>query len=237
MQINQFYIMKIIFDNEEDILPIVSGVKPKFNFDKIYNKNIKFDELEKKFMEIIIYNLPPDFDLYNGGNLKNLLKKAKIFSSFKIDFLTLVVGPEFHNIVLKSSDKKDIKVGRITYTIICKQLANIKVTINKVKIQINELLHNNIALRLKYGEKNNKEEEQNKNYSYEIIPNLLQKENITEYIYNSKGGEKNPLVINIKSSMIDFTSNDSYLNVYSIRLIKKNSNDNKGFIFENNPEL
>ena len=91
MQINQFYIMKIIFDNEEDILPIVSGVKPKFNFDKIYNKNIKFDELEKKFMEIIIYNLPPDFDLYNGGNLKNLLKKAKIFSSFKIDFLTLVL--------------------------------------------------------------------------------------------------------------------------------------------------
>ena len=49
MQINQFYIMKIIFDTEEDILPIVSGVKPKFNFDKIYNKNIKFDELEKKF--------------------------------------------------------------------------------------------------------------------------------------------------------------------------------------------
>ena len=119
--------------------------------------------------------------------------------------------------MLKSSDKKDIKVGRITYTIICKQLANIKVTINKVKIQINELLHNNIALRLKYGEKNTKEEEQNKNYSYELIPNLNQKEKITEYVYNSKENEKNPLVIKIKSSMIDFTSNDSYLNIYSIR--------------------
>ena len=237
MQINQFYIMKIIFDTEEDILPIVSGVKPKFNFDKIYNKNIKFDELEKKFMEIIIYNLPSNFDLYSGGNLQNLIKKAKVFSSIKIDFLTLAVGPEYHNIVLKSQEKKDVKVGRITYTIICKQLANIKVTINKVKIQINELLHNNIALRLKYGEKNTKEEEQNKNYSYELIPNLNQKEKITEYVYNSKENEKNPLVIKIKSSMIDFTSNDSYLNIYSIRLIKKNSNDNEGFIFENNPEL
>ena len=237
MQINQFYIMKIIFDTEEDILPIVSGVKPKFNFDKIYNKNIKFDELEKKFMEIIIYNLPSNFDLYSGGNLQNLIKKAKVFSSIKIDFLTLAVGPEYHNIVLKSQEKKDVKVGRITYTIICKQLANIKVTINKVKIQINELLHNNIALRLKYGEKNTKEEEQNKNYSYELIPNLNQKEKITEYVYNSKENEKNPLVIKIKSSMIDFTSNDSYLNIYSIRLIKKNSDDNEGFIFENNPEL
>ena len=237
MQINQFYIMKIIFDKEEDILPIVSGIKPKFNFDKLYYKNIKFEELENKYMEIIIYNLPSDFDLYNSGSLQNIIKKAKIFSAFKIDFLTLVVGPEFHNIILKSPDKKNENLGRIMYTIICKQLSDIKVTINKVKIQINELLHNNVALRLKYEEKNNKEEEQNKYYSYELIPNLNQKEKITEYIYNTKENEKNPLVINTKSSMIDFTSNDSYLNIYSIRLIKKNSNDNKGFIFENNPEL
>ena len=99
MQINQFYIMKIIFDKEEDILPIVSGIKPKFNFDKIYYKNIKFEELENKYMEIIIYNLPSDFDLYNSGSLQNIIKKAKIFSAFKIDFLTLVVGPEFHNLL------------------------------------------------------------------------------------------------------------------------------------------
>ena len=237
MQINQFYIMKIIFDNEEDILPIVSGIKTKFNFDKTYYKNIKFKDLENKYMEIIIYNLPPDFDLYNSGSLQNIIKKAKIFSAFKIDFLTLVVGPEFHNIILKSLDKNEANLGRIMYTIICKQLANIKVSINKVKIQINELLHNNVALRLKYEEKNTKEEELNKLYSYELSPNLNQKEKITEYIYYSKEGEKNPLIINTKCSMIDFTSNDSYLNIYSIRLIKRNSNDNKGFIFENNPEL
>ena len=237
MQINQFYIMKILFDNEENILPVVSGMKPKFNFDQIYYRNIKFNDLEKKYMEIIIYNLPANFDLYNSGSLQNLVKKAKIFSSFKIDFLTLVVGPEFHNIILKSLDKKNENVGRIMYTIICKQLADIKVTLNKVKIQINELLQNNIALGLKYEEKNTKEDVQNKLYSYELIPNLNQKEKITEYIYYSKEGEKNPLIINTKSSMIDFTSNDSYLNIYSIRLINKNSNDNKGFIFENNPEL
>ena len=236
MQKNQFYIMKIIFDKQEDILPIASGVKPKFNFDKLYYTNIKFDDLENKFMEIVIYNLPSDFDLYNGGSLENLIKKANIFAAIKIDFLTLVVGPEFHNIILRTPNKNHESVGRITYTIICKQLADIKVKIDKVKIQINELLQNNIALRLKYEEKN-KEEETNKTYSYELAPNLNQKEKITEYNYNSKPNEKNPLIINTKSSMIDFTSNNSYLNIYSIRLIQKNSNDNKGFIFENNPEL
>ena len=70
MQINQFYIMKILFDNEENILPVVSGMKPKFNFDQIYYRNIKFNDLEKKYMEIIIYNLPANFDLYNSGSLQ-----------------------------------------------------------------------------------------------------------------------------------------------------------------------
>ena len=236
MQKSQFYIMKIIFDEQEDILPIVTGEKPNFNFDKIYIKNVKFSELENKYMEIIIYNLPSNFDLYSGGTLQNIIKKATLFSSFKIDFLTLVVGPEYHNIMLKSPYQKFSHVGRIMYTIICRHLSEIKVKIDKVKIQINELLQNNVALSLKYTEKNRKAE-QEKRYSYELIPNLNQKEKITEYNYVQKEKEINPLVINTKTSMIDFISNDSYLNIYSIRLIQKNANYNKGFIFENNPEL
>ena len=78
-------------------------------------------------------------------------------------------------------------------------------------------------------------------YTQEIIPNLNQKEKKTEYVYNPADNTNNPLVINTKSSMIDFTSSDSYLNVYSIKLINKNSENNDdyntGFIFEHNPEL
>ena len=80
MQINQIYLMKIIFDREESILPVVSGEKPKFNFDKIYNKNMKFSDLEKEYMEIIIYCLPPNYDLFKGESLQELIKKAKVFS-------------------------------------------------------------------------------------------------------------------------------------------------------------
>ena len=197
MQKNQYYVMKIIFDDQEDILPIVTGEKPKFNFDKIYIKNLKFSELENKYMEIIIYCLPSNFDLYSGGTLQNLVKKATLFSSFKIDLLTLVVGPEFHNIILKSPYQKFKHVGRIMYTIICKHLSEISVRVNRVKIQINELLQNNVALSLNYSEKN-KKGLQEKKYSYELIPNLNQKEKITEYNYIPKDNESNPLVINTK---------------------------------------
>ena len=238
LQETQYYLMKILFDDCQYLSTLQTGKNPKFNFDKIIIKEMRFDEMEKKYLEIILYCLPPSFDFFKeGGSIENMIKKSKIFSSFKIDLLTLAVGPEYHNIIL-TSPKNSEKLGRIMYMITCKQISNINVKINSVKIQMNELLQNNIALSLKYNEKN--KQKSNSLYTQEISPNLNQKEKITEYNYFTNENQRNPLVINIKSSMIDFTSNDSYLNVYSIRLIKntEDSNDyNKGYIFEHNPEL
>ena len=239
LQEQKFYIMKIIFDGNEYASTLQSGTNPKFNFDQLIIKEMRFNDMEKKYLEIIIFYLPSTFDIYNAGTIENILKKAKLYSSFKVDLLTLAVGPEFHNIIL-TSNKKGERLGRIMYTIACKQIANINVKINSVKIHLNELLQNNIALNIKYSEKNNKISNKSP-YTQEIIPNLNQKEKKTEYVYNPADNTNNPLVINTKSSMIDFTSSDSYLNVYSIRLINKNSEDNDdyntAFIFEHNPEL
>ena len=236
---NQFYIMKILFDNNEFITTLQSGKNPKFNYDELIIKQMKFDEMENKYLEIIIFCLPNTFDYTKEGSRENIIKKSKIYSSFKIDLLTLAVGPEFHDIVLISPKKKVEKLGRIMYTITCKQIANINVKINSVKIKINELLQNNIALSLKYKDKN--KQNPNSLYTHEVSPILNQKEKITEYNYISTEYKNNPLIINTMNSMIDFTSNDSYLNVYSIRLINKDSDNNNeynvGYIFEHNPEL
>ena len=236
---NQFYIMKILFDNNEFITTLQSGKNPKFNYDELIIKQMKFDEMENKYLEIIIFCLPNTFDYTKEGSRENIIKKSKIYSSFKIDLLTLAVGPEFHDIVLTSPKKRMEKLGRIMYTITCKQIANINVKINSVKIKINELLQNNIALSLKYKDKN--KQNPNSLYTHEVSPNLNQKEKITEYNYISTEYKNNPLIINTMNSMIDFTSNDSYLNVYSIRLINKDSDNNNeynvGYIFEHNPEL
>ena len=239
LQENKFYIMKVILDDQEYSSTMQSGKNPKFNIDQIIMKEIKFDELEKKYFQIILLCLPSTFNYMQEGKLENIIKKANLYSSLKIDLLTLVVGPELHNIVLISPRNKLEKLGRIMYTITCKHISDINVKINSVKIQMKELFQNNIALSLKYNEKN--KQKHNSTYTNEISPILNQKEKITEYIYNSNENQKNSLVINSRSSMTDFTSNDSYLNVYSIRLINKNENDNNnyntGYIFEHNPEL
>ena len=236
---NQYYIMKILFDNKEFITTLQSGKNPKFNFDELIIKKMKFDEMEEKYLEIILYYLPISFDYTKEGSRENIIKKSKIYSSFKIDLLTLAVGPEFHNIILSSPKNNSERLGRIMYTITCKQISNINVKINSVKIRINELLQNNIALSLKYKDKN--KQKPNSLYTHEISPILNQKEKITEYNYISNQFKNNPLIINTLNSMIDFTSDDSYLNIYSIRLINRNSNDsneyNVGYIFEHNPEL
>ena len=185
LQENKFYIMKIIFDEQEYILTLESGTNPKFKFDKIITKEMKFDQMETKFLEIILYNVPSTFDIFKENNIENIIKKAKIYSSFKIDLLTIAVGPEFHNIILRPPSQKLERLGRIMYTITCKQITNISVKINSVKIQMNGLLQNNVALSLKYKDKNKRRSTM---YTHEINPNLNQKEKITGHASVRKHG-------------------------------------------------
>ena len=42
LQENKSYIMKIIFDDKEYILPLVTGKDPKFTFDQIIIKELKY---------------------------------------------------------------------------------------------------------------------------------------------------------------------------------------------------
>ena len=116
LQENKSYIMKIIFDNDEFILPLVTGQNPKFNFDQIITKQYKYEQLEKTYMEILLYSLPKTFDIYSITGTKNeLIQKASLYSSFRISLLTIVIGPEFHNLRLISPFKK--KLSHILSTI------------------------------------------------------------------------------------------------------------------------
>ena len=131
LQENNSYIMKIIFDNEEFILPLAMGQNPKFNFDQIITKQYKYEQLEKVYMELMIFSLPKTFDIYSITGTKNdLIQKASLYSSFRISLLTIVIGPEFHNLRLISPFKKNEHLGRVMYTITCKQIANINIKIN-----------------------------------------------------------------------------------------------------------
>ena len=228
--------MKIIFDGLEYVLPLVSGTNPKFSFDQVIVKDLKYDQLETRYLEVILYSLPSSFDLYNsGGGKEKLLEKASVYSTYKVDLLTIIVGPEFHNIVLSSPKKKFHHLGRVMYTIASKQLSNINVKISSVKIKLNGLIQNDIALKLKY--KDNYINPSN-NYTSIINPHLLQKEKITEYDYKPENKVTNPLKINTKASMFDLTQSDSSLNIYSIRLINKAEEvKSKDYMYQQGMEL
>ena len=231
LQENKSYIMKIIFDNEEFILPLVIGQNPKFNFDQFITKQYKYEQLEKTYIEIILYSLPNTEDIYTMGSTKNeLIEKADLYSMFKISLLTIVIGPEFHNLGLISPYKKGMHLGRIMYIITCKQIAVINVKVNNVKIVFDNLSNNDIALKLKY---NDKKLNSNNMYTSPISPNILEKEKIVEYYYKPKMGETNPLNLNIKTSMYDLALSDSSLNFYTVRIINDGEEVNiKDSIFQ-----
>ena len=237
LQENNSYIMKIIFDNDEFILPLAMGQNPKFNFDQIITKQYKYEQLEKVYMELMIFSLPKTFDIYSITGTKNdLIQKASLYSSFRISLLTIVIGPEFHNLRLISPFKKNEHLGRVMYTITCKQIANINIKINSVKIALDNLSNNDIALKLKYHDN---KLNPNSMYTSSINPNVLEKEKMVEYYYKPKIGENNPLNLNIKTSMYDLALADSSLNFYTIRHINEGEEANlKDSLFQkNNSEL
>jgi hypothetical protein len=235
LQENQSYLMKIIFDDLEYVLPLVTGKNPKFNFDQIITKQLKFDQLQNKYVEIILYSLPFSIDIYACWTKEKLLEKAEIYSSYKISLLTIVVGPECQNFVLNSPKNKKVHLGRIMYIITCKQIANINIKINSVKISLDNLLNNEISLKLKYHDHKTSP---NSSYTTTITPNILQKEKKTEFEFDPKNGENNPLNLHIKTSMYDLTSADSSLNVYTIKLINNQEEVIiKDTLFQENTEL
>ena len=241
LQENKYYIMVIIFDKKQYTLPIVTGKNPKFNFDQTIVKEMKYEEMENKFMEIILYTLPIDFDIFSQ-KIDILLQQSTVYSAFKIDLLTVALGPENHNIVLLDLKKKFVHLGRISYTIECKQIDDINILIKSVKIELNHLLQNDISLKLKY--RDNKKQ-YNTKYTKTISATLLNKEEKTLFEYYNNSPNTNPLVIRTKTSMLDLRSSDSSINLYSIRLIdisnqqlnKKDSNNDNNSFFENNPEF
>ena len=129
LQDNNYYIMVIIFDKKQYTLPLVTGKNPKFNFDEIIHKEIKYEEMENKYMEVILYSLPITFDIYSQSKIELLIESASLYSAFKIDLLTVALGPENHNMVLLDPKKKYVHLGRISYTIECKQIDDINILI------------------------------------------------------------------------------------------------------------
>ena len=244
LQDKNYYIMVIIFDGKKYILPLVTGTDPKFNFNEEIHKEFKYEDMEKKYMEILIYYLPNNFDIYKMGKLENLVKVANFYSGYKIDLLTIAVGPENHNMILLNNNIPNIKLGRISYTIKCTHVEKINIIIKKINVELDHLFQTAISIRFKYRDNKNI---LNSKYTSGIEPHLQLKEKKTFFEYDNKN---NTLTLNTTSSMFELVSADASLNLYSVQLIdtslipkttvkRKHSNEfrEEDNFFERNPEF
>ena len=233
LQENNYYIMEIIFDGKQYVLPLVSGSNPKFYFDELIQKEMKYEEMEEKYMEITLHYLPTSFDIYQNNKKQQLIEKSSVYSSFKIDLLSIAFGPAHHDIVLLDPKNKNSHLGRISYTLTCKHLENIDIKITQAKIQMNYLLQSETALKIVY---NNNES----NYSKGLAAKMLTKVDKTEYEYTyavNSTSNKKELEFQTKCSMDELRNADSTINVYTFRLIdptEGKAEKNKDF-FEHNP--
>ena len=213
LQENNYYIMEIIFDGKQYVLPLVSGSNPKFYFDELIQKEMKYEEMEEKYMEITLHYLPTSFDIYQNNKKQQLIEKSSVYSSFKIDLLSIAFGPAHHDIVLLDPKNKNSHLGRISYTLTCKHLENIDIKITQAKIQMNYLLQSETALKIVY---NNKES----NYSKGLAAKMLTKVDKTEYEYTyavNSNNNKKELEFQTKCSMDELRNADSTINVYTFR--------------------
>ena len=199
-----------------------------------------------------------NLDLMTKGEI---LSEAQIFSCFKMNLLTLVFSPEKHDFALIDPQRKRVKLGRISYCVSCKHIEDVNIKIKKFKINLNNLKYDEIALKLKLENRNmNREKESeytqnligepndNKNsmmyeYPFKIKEELLI-DNISESItltnernsklFDNKNNEiEEKLNIHGKMSMMDLFNSETTLNLYSVRLQKKeelNSQKNKFFM-------
>ena len=199
-----------------------------------------------------------NLDLMTKGEI---LSEAQIFSCFKMNLLTLVFSPEKHDFALIDPQRRRVKLGRIKYCVSCKHIEDVKLKIKKFKINLNNLKYDEIALKLKLENRNmNREKEseythnligepnENKNsmmYEYPIkikenmlVDNIsesftLTKEKDSKELDNKNNEIEEKLNLHGKMSMIDLFNSETTLNLYSVRLQKKdelNSQKNKFFM-------
>ena len=153
---NTLYILYIIFDGKDFPMVFGKGNNPTFVFNQTFGKEISFEKLSKSFMEVYLYTYKSNLNDKRNIDLmtkSDILGEAQIFSSFKINLLTLAYAPEKHDLALIDPKRVRVQLGRISYCVSCKHIEDVDIKIKAFKININNLKYNEIALKLKLENK------------------------------------------------------------------------------------
>ena len=189
---NTLYILQIIFDGKEFPLSFGNGNNPSFIFNETFGKEITFEKMSTSYLEIYLYTHKTMLNNTQNLTKGEILAESQIYSCFKINLLTIALSPEKHDLILMDPKRMRVQLGRISYFISCKHIEDIYFRINGFKINLYNLKYNEIALNLKFENKNfNREKQSQYTDNFIGIPN--NKENIMIYEYSN---DKNDISLN-----------------------------------------
>ena len=223
---NTLYILQIIFDGKEFPLSFGHGNNPSFVFNETFGKEITFEKMSTSFMEINLYTHKT---MLNNKNLPymtkgEILSQSQIFSFFKINLLTIAIAPEKHDFVLIDPKRIRVQLGRISYYISCKHMEDLSMKINGFRMNLKNLKYNEIALNLKFGNKNfNREKESQYTESFIGEPNSSENSMIYEYSDEKEDKDEDNSFIDEKCS---YDSNYIINEENEISENKKSNEDN-----------
>ena len=223
---NTLYILQIIFDGKEFPLSFGHGNNPSFVFNETFGKEITFEKMSTSFMEINLYTHKT---MLNNKNLPymtkgEILSQSQIFSFFKINLLTIAIAPEKHDFVLIDPKRIRVQLGRISYYISCKHMEDLNMKINGFRMNLKNLKYNEIALNLKFGNKNfNREKESQYTESFIGEPNSSENSMIYEYSDEKEDKDEDNSFIDEKCS---YDSNYIINEENEISENKKSNEDN-----------
>ena len=205
---NTLYILQIIFDGKEFPLSFGNGHNPTFIFNETFGREILFEKMSTSYLEIYLYTHQKMLNNLQNLTKGEILSESQIFSCFKINLLTIALAPEKHDLILIDPKRVRVQLGRISYCITCKHIEDIYLKIIGFNINLKKLKYNEIALNMKFENKNfGREKESQYTDNFIGIPN--NKENSMIYEYSNDKDKDNSLDEGISEDSSFLMSEDS----------------------------
>ena len=143
------YFMKIIYpltskDSKQYTSKLAEGPNVKFNYSEEFTQTITYNELTKLKLVINFFEIPESKS--NNIVIQEYAKSKPPTSILELDLLTLVIGPEHHDIQLFTKTEKN---GRIIFDSSYVHKSNVKVEFKNIQVTVNNLNKKDICLRAK----------------------------------------------------------------------------------------
>ena len=239
---NYYYFMIIEFPKKDKETKRIQtklatgGIKVKFFFSEEFEILHEYEKLKELKMKITFHEINKNLPAKKYENLKGYADSTRPLAVLQIDLLTLIIGPEHHDIQLFSPFNQ--KVGRVNFDSSFIHMSNVKIEIKNATCTVNNLIKRDICLRSKLTASNNNS--LLSEYSFPILNSNINVNN-KQIVYSWIGSEEDKIAVEKENLTIaELNSSTFKMLIFDTKLegLKSRSELNKlsSFVNEINGE-